>query len=146
MPSSIENVQDALLQAVKHLVPAYSVEEQDIPDIDTLQRDSQGRVKKYVTVQFGTTQATPGPRGKSMVGARGDDYIVPLYVQVVGPTPSSARRAANLIWDGLIGASIAGAGDIRPRLGGAQIPIKNSDGATEAYVSPISFGVVTTLG
>lgn len=132
-------IQEAFLTVLENGLP-QKVVEQSIPDVDTVERDEKsGMVIPYVSVQFGDLQQG---RGYSFSGPRGDDYILPIYVQAVAPTPAIARRVGNLVRSVILGSDVKFSGSVRKRAGGGMFPIVSSNGATEAYVMPASFGVL----
>jgi hypothetical protein len=114
------------------------VVEQAIPNTKTVLRNTSGDIEVYIAVQFGDGQEG---RTHSFNGPRGDDYIIPVYTQVVAPDPAIARRVAAKLRDLMLGASFTHAGQVRKRPGGGMFPIVTSNGATEAYQMPASFGV-----
>lgn len=118
------------------------VEEQAIPDIATVKRNAAGAIVPYIAYQFGDLQQ--GYRF-NMASVRGDDYIMPIYTQAVGPTPKIAREGANAIIGLLLGATFDWTGNIRKRPGGGMFPIVSTNGATEAYMFPASFGLLIQL-
>lgn len=138
---SIDYIQDNVLAFLDGLV-AQQVVEQALPDIAQITSSASGAWKPLVTVQFGDLQ----PWGaKSMVGARGDDYILPIHIQVTALEASIARKVGNKILGGFLGASFDWAGEVRKRVGGHTYPLTNSDGAIEAYISPLSFGLLVQI-
>lgn len=143
MAFSLDQIEEDILAYLDTTVfPGQEVVEQAIPDINTVQRDALGKIKPYVTVQIGDIQ----PWGStSFVGPRGDDYVLPLYLQVVSPVPRTGRRIRSRGIDVFLGASFDWAGQIRKRVSGGQMPITNSDGAVECYIYPLSFGIVIQL-
>lgn len=138
---SLDYIEDNVLEFLTNLVP-QRVEEQAVPDIVTITSSASGAWKPLVTVQFGDLQ----PWGaRSMVGARGDDYVLPIHIQVTALEASIARKVGNTIMRGFLGASFDWAGEVRKRVGGHTFPLTNSDGAIEAYISPLSFGLLIQL-
>lgn len=113
---------------------------QGVPDIDSLERDATGKVKYYVAVQFGMPQSLA--RGKTFAGVRHDDHVLPIYVQVVGPDATKVESIAlGKVLDSLLGYSTDYTAYVEQRPGGAVLPMTQSNGATEAYVFPLSFGL-----
>lgn len=88
---------------------------------------------------------------RSFTGPRGDDYVLPIYIKIVvaGGQSQSGIPTGAALYDRclsrFLGASFDWAGQIRKRAGGSMFPIKKSDGATEAVVFPVSFGLVVQL-
>lgn len=137
-----ELIQEAILTALDSAL-AQEVVEQAIPDAQTVKRDSSGNIKPYVAIQFGDLQQGVG---RSFAGPRGDDYILPVYVQAVAPTAKIARQIINKVRNVMLGADYPWSGNVRKRSGGMLYPINASNSATEAFVSPASFGVVMQFG
>lgn len=136
--TSEEQVQEEILAHLETVL-AQPVVEQAIPDSKTVRRNSVGAVEPYVAIQFGDLQVGSTT---SFAGPVGDDYILPVYTQAVGSTARIARQVSNRVRLALIGASFDWAGQIRKRPGGGMFPIVSSNGATEAYQFPASFGVL----
>jgi len=143
VPFSLDVIEQDVLDFLTTTVfPGQEVVEEAIPDIRTLKRTATGAVDPYVVVQLGDTQ----PWGaSSFVGPRGDDYSLPVYLQMVVPVPSIGRKLRSRAIDLFLGASFDWAGAVRKRVSGGQFPIKNSDGAVEAYLYPASFGILIQL-
>jgi len=143
VPFSLDVIeQDVLDFLVTTVFPGQEVVEEAIPDIQTLKRTATGAVNPYVVVQLGD----PQPWGSySFMGPRGDDYSLPVYIQIVVPKPSIGRSLRSRAIDLFLGASFEWAGEVRKRVSGGQFPIKNSDGAVEAYLYPASFGLLIQL-
>lgn len=137
-----ELVQEAILEDLNDAI-APDVVEQSIPDPRTVRRNQHGDIDPYVAIQFGDLQQGAN---RSFVGPRGDDYILPVYVQTVAGSASLARRIANKVRNAMLGNVYSWSGNIRKRAGGPMYPIVASNNATEAYVQPISFGVVIQYG
>lgn len=115
------------------------VVEQGIPDIDAVPRNPvTGQVKPYIAVQFGDLQQG---RAFSMIGARGDDYTLPIYFQCIAPTAKAARDLQNKLMDVMLGEGFPWSGNVRKRAGGGMFSMTNSSSATEAYTFPCSFGL-----
>lgn len=136
--SNENQIQDDILEFLDNAVPER-VYEQAIPDDQTVLRDENGFMFPYVAVQFGDLQAG---FSYSFAGPRGDDYILPIYIQAIAPEPRIARRLANRIRNALLGEDFKYAGSVRKRSGGGMFPLVTSNGATEAYLMPASFGLL----
>lgn len=134
---SIETTQEAVLTLLGTL--PQEVVEQAVPDTSTVLRNSEGAIDPYIAIQFGDLQQG---YTSNMASVRGDDYILPIYTQAVGPTPKIARQVANRVVDKLLGKTFTYAGNIRKRPGGGMFPIVATNGATEAYMFPASFGLL----
>lgn len=142
MSFSLDDIPDQFLTELRSQMGAIRLEEQAIPDIDTLIRDQAGRVEYYICVQIGDEQPQGG---RSFIGPWGDDYVMPIYIQVVGPEPKNVRKVANKVKRVMLGWTSDYSSEVRKRATGRIFPLSNSDGATEAYVYPVSFGVPLQL-
>lgn len=118
---------------------AQPLVEQSVPDSKTVRRNGAGDVEPYIAYSFGDLQQG---RAHSMAGPRGDDYEMPIYTQVIAPDPGIARRLGNKLRNVLLGEDVPWSGSIRKRAGGGMFPLVASNGATEAYIVPASFGVL----
>lgn len=143
MPNlNLDEIQDNFLARLESVL-AQRVVEQAIPDTDTVLRITPGgMIEVYVAVQFGDLMEG---QTHSAAGPIGDDYILPVYTQVVAPEPAIARKTANRVVGAVLGESFEWTGSIRKRLGGGLWPIVGSNGATEAYLAPASFSVPVQL-
>ncbi len=126
--------------------PGQTVYKQSIPDTTILSRTSNGLVEPYVSYALGDLQQWGAT---SMIGARGDDYVLPLYLKIAVPGSDDGISIGEQLYDRCInlflGQKFDGAGEIRKRAGGSQFPIKKTDGSIEAIIFPVSFGIVTQL-
>lgn len=136
--STIEQTQEEILALIDSQF-AQPVVEQGIVDIETVKRNPAGDVDPYVAIHFGMIQ---NGRGKSFIGPRGHDYVLPIYGQCIAPTPKIARQLQNKLVNVLLGEGFPWSGQIEQRPGGAIFPMTNSNSATEAYVSASSFGLL----
>lgn len=118
---------------------AQPLVEQAVPDSKTVLRNKAGDVDPYIAYSFGDLQ-----QGQTfaMAGPRWDDYVMPIYTQVIAPDAGIARRLSNKLGDVLLGEDFPWTGSIRKRAGGGMFPLVASTGATEAYIMPASFGVL----
>lgn len=138
---SVDDIQTRILAYLDDQF-VQPVVDQAIPDIQTVRRNKQGQIEPYIAVQFGDLQ-DEGTR--SMIGVRGDDFRMPIYIQVIAPTPKIARQISNKVVNVFLGETFPWAGTVRKRAGGGLWPIVNSNNATEAYMQPSSFGLVLEL-
>lgn len=136
--STIEQTQDDILTLLDTRF-AQPIVEQGIPDINTVRRNTAGQIEPYIAIQFGDLQ---NATGKSMIGPRGHDYAMPIYVQCIAPEPKMARRLQNKLVDILLGEGFPWSGSMEKRAGGGMFPMTNSNSATEAYVAASSFGLL----
>lgn len=133
----IASVQDAFLALVDAAF-VQDVVEQSMPEISTTLRDTSGKIKPYIAISFGDIQQG---RTRSAIGPRGDDYVLPVYVQCIAGTAAIARGLHNKLLDTVLGKDFPWSGNIRKRPGGGMFALNNSNNATEAYSFPASFGV-----
>lgn len=140
---NIYDVTEAILEYLDTAIP-QDVIEQAVPNPDQVLRDSKGRIKNYVAVQFGDLQVRE--TGNNLAGVRYSDYDLPIYAQVIAGTPQIAREIAyKKVLDALTGMDFQWTGEVRKRSGGAMWPLISSNGATEAYMFPVSFGVTVQM-
>lgn len=136
MPT-IDQTQEEILSLLRSQF-AQEIVEQGIPDIRTVRRNAANEIDPYIAIQFGDLQQG---RGTSMVGPRGDDYILPIYFQCIAPEVGIARGLQNKVLDVMLGAGFPWSGNVRKRPGGGMFTMTNSNSATEAYTFPASFGL-----
>lgn len=143
MTFSLEQIEEDIIAFLDTTVfTNQETVEQAIPDIETVLRDSTGRVKPYVAYQLGD----PQPWGStSFMGPRGDDYMLPIYLRIVTPTPKIGRQLRSMGIDKFLGASFEWAGQIRKRVSGGVFPLTNSSGAVECYITTASFAIGVQL-
>lgn len=142
MAVSLDTIADAVLAHLRDEIP-FEVVEHAIPDSETVLRDkTTGKIKPYIAVQFGDI-IQQGSR--SFNGPRGDDYTLPIYIQVIAPEPSDTRRGASKVTDVFLGEGFTWAGLVRKRLGGAMFPMEGTNAGTEAYIAPLSFGLLIQI-
>lgn len=140
---NVSEIQDQILEHLQNDIP-QRVEEQAIPDSQTVLRDGKGGILNYVALQFGDLQRKYA--GNGFAGVRNDDYELPIYVQAISPQPNIARKIANdQVLSSLLGLSMDWTGEVRKRPGGGMWPIIASNQATEAYMFPVSFAVTIQL-
>ena len=137
MANNLEAIQNAVIAEIQSM--PQKTYEQAVPDAASLKRTPAGAVDVYITYQFGDIQASGVT---SFAGPRADDYQMPLYVQVIAPTPQTARQVYNRLMDKLLGSTFPYTGNIRKRAGGGMWPITGSTNAVECYVFPASFGLL----
>lgn len=113
--------------------------EQSIPEIETVRRNvTTGKIEPYIAIQFGDIQQG---RATSMIGPRGDDYSLPIYVQCIAPTAKVARDLQNKLVDRMLGWYVPWSGQVRKRPGGGMFALNNSNNSTEALMFPASFSI-----
>lgn len=141
MAFSLEEIQEEVISLLTSSF-AQPVIEQGIPDIDTVRRNAQGAIDPYIAFSFGQARE----RGaKSFAGPWGDDYHLPIYIQVVAPTPKVARQLGNKVTRVFLGQSFEWAGSVRQMSGGPVLPITESNAGTEAFMLPMSFGLLVQI-
>lgn len=140
MPS-LDETTDAILDYLTNSF-AQPVFEMGVPDTDTVPRNEVGAIYPLIAVQFGDII----PMGaRNMATPRGDDYHIPIYIQFVAPRPKIARQLYNKGIDVFLGESFPFSGSVRKRVGGGMFTLNGSNGATEAYMYPASFALLTQL-
>lgn len=141
---NLTEIQDTVFDHLEAALPMKLYEEA-IPDADSVKKEkATGKIIPYVALQFGDLQDRIS--GRSFSGVRGNDYELPIYVQVVAAVPRTARRiASDNILDAMLGFSTDWSGEVRKRPGGGMWPIVNSNGATEAYLFPSSWAVTVQI-
>lgn len=137
MPSISQTQEEILTLLDSRFV--QPIVEQGIPDITTVRRNGVGDIEPYIAVQFGDLQQGSS---YSMVGPRGDDYVLPIYFQCIAPEVGIARSLQNKLLDVMLGAGFPWSGNVRKRPGGGMFTMTNSNSATEAYTFPASFGLL----
>lgn len=139
MGLNIYAIQKAILQHLRSKLP-QSVYLQAIPQQSTLKRGANGKIVPYVTVQFGSPREIVTSR--PLTGVRSSDQEVMIYVQAVAADPEiAAELAYDKVLSALLGFQSEGTGELRNRPGGAVWGIEGSNSATEAYISPTSYGL-----
>lgn len=142
MPSfSLQETQEAILTYLDQQF-VQPVVEMAVPDVNTVLRNDAGMIEPYVAVQFGDVF----PQGKrNMATPMGDDYQLPIYIQYVAADPGIARRMYNKGLGLFLAQQFPYAGSVRKRVGGGMYELNASNGATEAYMFPGSFGLLVQL-
>ena len=138
MPNNLTAIHTAVMSALDAAMPQPIVD-QAVPDTETVVRNSAGAINPYIAIQFGDLQE--GYR-HNMASVRYDDYYMPIYLQVIAPTPAITRAIYNKMIDTMLGLTTQWTGNIRKRPGGGMWPLVTSNGATEAYLFPCSFSLL----
>lgn len=141
MALNLDSIQTAIFNYLDDQL-AQPLVETGIPDATTVLRDTNGRVRNYVVIQFGD-EVQRGTR--NFAGTRNDDYEMPIYLQAISADPRISRQIANRIKDVFLGFSAPFTGEVRKRPGGAMFPVHSSTGAAEAFMFPASFAVTLQL-
>lgn len=140
---SLDYVQEQIAEFLNFTVfPGQETVEHSYEDVQFRVLNQAGSLDPYVAYTFADIQQEGT---KSMVGPRGDDYVLPVRLLCVAPTAAIARQLSNRSIDLFLGADFEWAGQVRKRAGGAIFPMTRSDGAVQAYVAPVSFGIVCQL-
>lgn len=139
---NLVEVQDEIINRLAEKLSIPLVE-QAIPDADTV-RKVGGKIEPYAALQFGDPQDRA--EGRGFTGVRGNDYELPIYIQVVAAETTRARKlASGQVLDVMLGFSQDWTGEVRKKSGGNMWPLVNSNGATEAYLYPSSWAVTVQL-
>lgn len=91
--------------------PQYLFFRNTVPEDDQLPRQGE-EVNPFFVLQFG--QMYPRPRGKSIYGARNDDYFSWVQIIGIGSVDDDISSALALPVDRLIGYKPVGAGALAP--------------------------------
>lgn len=138
---NLHEIQDQIIQHIHDEAEARAFEIA-IPDADTLRRNSKGQIEPYVAFQI---QMPQNPIGESFAGVWSADFELPVNLQVVAPTADLSRGIATKLFGSMLGFGVKHGSGLRPRFGGAVMPIANNDGTVQAYIHPMSFGVKVQL-
>lgn len=140
--TKLNEIQDAILAYLDSVTPA-TVEEHAIPDLEVVPRTPDGKIIPYVAVQFGDLMPVVG--GEGFTSPLYDDYEMPIYMQGVTSSPRETRRLGNFLVGSFLGQQFPFSGSVRKRIAGAQFPMEGTNGAVEAYISPLSFVLLIQL-
>lgn len=141
MSFSLEDVQTEILAFLDDQF-AQDIIEQAYPDITSVPKGPDGRIKPYLSVRFGDLIQS-GPR--AMSGTFDDDFRLQLTITPVAPTPARARQLANKVTRVFLGKTFDWAGQVRKRWGGGMLSTSESNAATEAYAFPTAFDITVQL-
>ena len=128
MATSLDTVQENFASLVKGAF-VQNVVEQTIDDTFQVPRNASGDVEPTIIYSFGVLQ---NGKLKSMGGVRGHDYLLPVYLAVVSPTPAITRKLSNKLLDVVLGFETDWTGQSVMRPGGSLFPIASSDVTVEA--------------
>jgi len=109
----------------------YVPQPEDIPLVN-------GSFLPYVVVRFGD-MAQGG--GRSMIGARGDQYYMMCDFMCIGPTPTIAEQVQSKVIDVMLGYKPANAGQLNKMPGGSSFTLLDSDSKPLAFLAVASFRV-----
>lgn len=141
MANSLTATQEAVAAHLK-AINGFKWHNIGIPDGETVIKDNNS-VRPYYAYQFGDLQAAGS---ENMANPFNDDYILPIYIQAVAASGDIVDRMVADVTFGFIGQDFPPyAGSVRKRPGGMLWPIKSSNGATQAYASAMSFGLLIQL-
>lgn len=94
------SMQDAITAYVKSLVPDTKVFEDTVPDDENLPRDVNQKTEPFLVLRY--SPLGPG-YGRSIRGARHDEYLAFVDVMAVAPAGRIARQLNAAITSRLIG-------------------------------------------
>lgn len=133
-------VQEEILSHIETTFPNYEIKEDEVLDDEYLLK-IDGNVKPFIVLRWhGLNRSATGA---SFGGTRWDQYNSAVDIVVIGPSPKIARRALNLVMDGLIGWNVPGGGELTPIGGSAVAPVVDYEGKPHIYlaVNTLSFQV-----
>jgi len=99
---------------------------------------TNGTFSPYVVLRFGD-MAQGG--GRSLAGARGDQYYMMFDFMCVGPSPELAERVQSKVIDVMLGWKPANAGELNKMPGGSSFVVVDSDDKPLAFLANASFRV-----
>lgn len=100
--------QDKITQHITDLYgDSFDVIEDGLADDEVLQRDTNGKPPTFIILRYGPM--LPKRRGKSFMGARGDEYYATVDVMAISNEGRKARFLEAAITDDLLGYSPDGA-------------------------------------
>lgn len=135
MTTTLDEAQEGILARLRTIPqPVYEIA---IPDTGTVLKSADGEIEPYVAIQFGDPQRE-GQRNIATTVL--DSHVLPVYVQVIGPTAKICRQLANKVVVTLLGYSVPHGGQLTKRSGGPIYSITATTGAVEAYLMPSSYG------
>lgn len=142
MTFNLMGIYDDILEHLEEALPGQEVVLQAIPDFKQVKRNVIGEIVPFYALQFGDLQQG---RARSMYSVRGDDYILPIYIQCISPEPRTTLGLHAQLMDVFLGKRFPYTASTRKFSGGGMYPITNTDNATEAYMMPASFSVIVQL-
>lgn len=104
-------IQKQIKLDLETLFPQYEFYRNTVPEDETLPRQGE-EVNPFFVLQFG--QFYPRPRGKSVAGARNDEYYSWVQVIAMGSVDDDINDALSLIVDRLIGHRTSGSDAMVP--------------------------------
>lgn len=111
MPFDLSVPQHDLRSYLRTTFPEYQFFTSSVPEDDEMPRDGD-EVLPFFVMQFGPLW--PRARGRSMAGARNDDYYSWFQLIAISSVEEDAADALARVSDRLIGYKPAGAGPLRP--------------------------------
>lgn len=130
MAFDLHAVQSNIMDALRTNFPQYVFHRNTTPEDEQIPRQGE-EVNPFFVVQFGSM--TPRPRGRSIKGARNDEYYSWVQLIGIGSVEDDVSSALSLIVDRLIGYKPAG--------GTALIPDGNTTdyGSRQYSVRPVLY-------
>ena len=141
MAFSVDEIQDDILEYLRGQF-VQPVQDDYLPNTETVARNALGEIEPYLVVQFGDLQPQ---NAYAMSGSWDDDYGMPVYVQCISADPKIGRKLANKCIRVLLGRSFPWSGQIRKRAGFNMFTIDSSDNSVEAYAFPLFFTVLVQV-
>lgn len=111
MPFDLYAVQKSVIDFLKSEFPQYVFYRNTTPEDEEIPRQGD-EVNPFFVVQFG--QLYRRPRGRSIKGARNDDYYSWFQIVGVGSVDEDVASALAFIVDRLIGRKFPGAAGLVP--------------------------------
>lgn len=142
MTFNLMGIYDEILDYLEEALPGQEVVLQAIPDFKRVKRNVIGEIIPFYALQFGDLQQG---RARNMASVRGDDYILPIYIQCISPEPRTTLGLHANLMDVFLGKRFPYTANARKFSGGGMYPITNTDNATEAYMMPASFSAIVQL-
>lgn len=144
MGFDLYSTQQSIKTYLEAQFPNYIFERGSVPDDESVRRED-GKIVNYVVLRFRPMQ--PRGNGKSMMGARSDDYFSTVDVNVISANEDFAAQTLNVMVDRLIGFKPAGATQMIPEGGTGDIAIRNVSNKPTAYISSqrFTFGLNITI-
>ena len=142
MTFNLMDIYDDILGYLDQALPGQEIVLQAIPDYKTVKRNVINEIMPFYAVQFGDLQQG---RARNMASVRGDDYILPIYIQCISPDPRTTLGLHAQLMDVILWKRFPYTANTRKFSGGGMYPITNTDNATEAYMMPASFSVIVQL-
>lgn len=138
MASNLDEIASDVGTALKTILSAYSVDLGSVPEPEDIPVSVDGWFSPYVVYQLGDTRQEGAT---SFIGPKGDQYTMPVYVQIVAPNDSVGGLIRNKLVTAFIGHNFEWSGPARKNQAGAIYTMKRADGTTRASIMPCSFTI-----